>query len=367
MNISYNLIIGYNIANTLDSVIQKNTHIEKILIITDSIVENLYLKKIKSILSKNRIYEIVSYIIDAGEESKNWNNYNNITEILFNSSFTKNDLIISLGGGVVGDLSGFAASTYKRGINWINIPTTLLSMVDASIGGKTAINNIYGKNMIGTIFNPLTVLIDIYFLNSLNVSRIIEGIVELTKHFILLNKTYFNQFINILDNLDNIKNIIQIKDFLNLLVKSIMIKKSIIEKDPYDKGLRKILNFGHTIGHALEKANNKYSHGESIARGIIAECSIGEYLGITKKNTANKIKYLYEKLNLDYKLEKPQDIKKIIKLCMNDKKKLDNTSNIPMILIKDIGKIAYKNNYSYMLSHNYIQYGIEKLYGNRDK
>ncbi len=356
LNIDYTLVIGEKLYKEIVDFLVKNQDIRKILIVTDSVVEKLYLNTLIQFITNCVHINIYSHTVEAGENSKDKQNYHQISDILFKKTFTRNDIIISLGGGMVGDLTGFIASTYKRGINWINIPTTLLSMVDASIGGKTAINNKYGKNMVGTFYNPIAVFIDISYLKSLEKARIIDGLVELTKHFILKSNRYYNKTCQLISHIESLNDLIYHKDFFILLYKSILIKKTIIQKDPLEKGLRKVLNIGHTIGHAIEKIYPHMTHGEAVAKGIIAELTIGVELGITHKVALDRIKQLYHLLNIDITISSIAEMDQIINLSWNDKKRLNDTPNIPMVMIKYIGKVAKnKKHYTFNIPADIVK------------
>lgn len=203
----------------------------------------------------------------SGEENKNLTTCENIWQQLIQNNFDRKSLIINLGGGVIGDMGGFAASCYKRGIDFINIPTTLLSQVDSSIGGKLGIDFKYGKNLIGLFKNPKCVFISSLFFKSLPQRQFINGWAEIFKHALIQNKAQWDLYRN-LDILNT--------DMNAIVYPSLLIKKAVVKTDPYEKGLRKILNFGHTIGHAieaysLEHEENSLLHGEAIAIGMICE------------------------------------------------------------------------------------------------
>ena len=229
---------------------------KEVLLITDKNVYNLYNNKINKLFNSNEIY-----IIEPGEQSKNINNILDIIKLLIDKHYSRNSLIIGLGGGVITDLSGMIASIYKRGIDLILVPTTLLSMVDASIGMKNGINFLDTKNLIGTYKQACKTIIDFSFLKTLDKRIYNEGIFEIIKIFLAFSKDDYNNLLN-----NNLKEEDMIK-------KAIKLKQNIVMLDPYDKSLRHGLNFGHTIGHAIEscslKENNILYHGESIAYGML--------------------------------------------------------------------------------------------------
>ena len=220
-------------------------------------------KKLNIIKQKLKTKKNIIHVFNANEKNKNFKSINLILNKLFKFNFNRNDCIISLGGGITGDISGFAASIYKRGIKFINIPTTLLAQIDSSIGGKTGVNNKYGKNLIGSFMQPDIVLSDISFLKSLPKRELICGYGEIIKHAIISNKNIFNY----LDK--NINNILKLKSpFIEkTIADSCRVKKNVVEKDEKEKNLRKILNLGHTFAHAYEATSNyskKLNHGEAV-------------------------------------------------------------------------------------------------------
>ncbi len=261
------------------------------------------------------------------------------------NNFNRNDCVIAIGGGIVGDVASFAASLFKRGLYFVNIPTTLLAQVDSSIGGKTGINTKFGKNLIGTFYQPNLVISDINFLKSLSKREILCGYGEILKHFIIKNRKLFI-FLS-----KNFKNIINLKSpFIEKAIfESCLIKKKIVEKDENEKNLRKLLNFGHTFGHAYEGAlgfSKRLNHGEAVIMGIksAAEFSL-------KKKLLNNKDFLLIKNHIDSlnniltlnNFFKKKDISRIIYFMKSDKKNIDKKINL--ILIKKIGKIKIENFY----------------------
>ncbi len=339
--------------------LMKETKGNKILIVNDLNIEKYYPNLLQSqIKDKNKTYEIHKHTIGIGEEIKTIQTVENILEKLFVNKFTKNDLIISMGGGIVNDVTGYTASIYKRGMIWTSVPTTLLAMVDASIGGKTGVNNSFGKNMRGSMYNPSIVIINTNYLNTLPQIRLTEGLVELAKHFILFDKNNFIRLNKIIDNtLNSISlttlemeehkqkfksNLIKDPEFKQIIIESMKIKKDVVEKDARENNLRKALNLGHTIGHAIEILDPNIKHGIAVAKGTIAELTYGMEKGIVNKDDLSHIKNFYSKIDIDYSIKKDYDLKTLIKYMTNDKKRtLKNL--IPIVLINGIGDI-YKYN-----------------------
>lgn len=294
------IIVKVNALRSYEIKIEKGLIIDKSLpegfIITDTNVNKLYGNLVKG----------KSFIIQAGEASKTLETYKQIIDKL---SETNENTIISFGGGVVGDLSGFVASTYKRGISLIQIPTSLLAMVDSSIGGKNGVNLADKKNYLGTIYQPSQILIDPSFLETLPLTELKNGLAEIIKYSAVFNKP----------SPESIKKSILNKNFLDLIYECCKIKSEVVEKDENDLGYRHILNFGHTIGHAIELMSG-LSHGESIAIGMIKEAEIGKKLGYISKEKYESIIYLLKEAELPVSFPQNIDINKAIELMKKDKK-----------------------------------------------
>ncbi len=322
----YEIIIEKGIFNNLSKRMDSYTF-SKCVIITD---ENVYELYEKQILNLN--FEVI--IIEPGEKSKTLKTYASVIEKLLSINFNREDIIITLGGGVVGDLGGFIASTILRGVRYIQIPTTLLSQVDSSIGGKVAVNSIYGKNLIGNFYHPEEVIIDPFFLLTLPEREIKSGMGELIKHAIIKDSVLFDK----LNNYNSFKELYE--DIEEILFNSLNIKKEVVEIDEFDKGIRMILNFGHTIGHAIEKnfKEDYISHGEAVAFGMVHMIEIFEKNNETKLGCKERIEKLLKKYsiinNYNYKLNE------IYKYIENDKKIFNDEINI--IVLEDIGKVKIK-------------------------
>ena len=335
----YPIIIGSKIINTASNIFKSNNiFFEKSLIVYDTKVpiKNLNILK-KNIKAKTKIV----HHFNSSEKNKNLKNINSILNKLFKLNFNRNDCIISLGGGITGDVSGFAASIYKRGLKFINIPTTLLAQVDSSIGGKTGVNNIYGKNLIGSFMQPDLVLSDINFLKSLPKRELICGYGEILKHSIIDNRNSFNFLKKNFNKILNLESSFIIK----AIADSCKIKKSIVEKDENEKNLRQLLNFGHTFAHAFEGTNNyskKLNHGEAVLLGMFCASNFAKQKKIINKNEFNKIIAHYKKLKFSFKIEKyysKKNINKILSFMKKDKK--NNNNKINLVLLKKIGQGKY--------------------------
>ncbi len=317
----YSVIINDNLTK-LKSYAQKVINGDKLAIITDKTVGELYALKVKEIFSD---YSVYVYTIDGGEDGKSLQNYFELLQFLADNGFKRNDTVVALGGGVIGDLAGFTASTYMRGINLIMIPTTLLSMVDSSVGGKTAVNLPNGKNLVGSFYQPSLVYVSTEFLNTLSSREILSGMGEIIKYSFIGSGLTLND----------------IKDGVNasLIYKCIDIKRQIVENDEKESGERKLLNLGHTVGHAIEKIENyNLSHGECVLKGLYYSLEISKKLGVL--NNTNYLKSLeiitasgYNSFNLYKKQE-------LIKYITLDKKGIKDS--VDFIVIDDTLKAKVK-------------------------
>ena len=289
---------------------------------------------LKVFLKQIQTFDYQTIVSKSGEENKNINSSVIIWEKLSNNNGDRKSLIINLGGGVVGDIGGFVASTFKRGINYINIPTTLLSMVDASIGGKTGIDLGFLKNQVGTFYDPKMVLIDPLYLDTLNESELISGYAEIFKHSLICDLIFFNKLISQQNSID-FKNLKTIKS-------SIEIKNKIVLKDRKELKERKALNFGHTLGHAIESLflenNKRLLHGEAIGIGIVLEAFISNKIFDFPIDKLTKIKNHILKIFNRVDFTK-SEIDNIIKLLIHDKK--NSHGKVNFILLKDIGQPIY--------------------------
>ena len=330
---NYSLIVEKNSAiKHIINEVEKNN---KNIIIIDSKLTNL-IQKLKSINNVNLI------VISASEKIKSFENYSKICLKILKLKIDRSSKIIAVGGGTIGDLSGFVASTLLRGVKFILFPTTLLSQVDSSIGGKNGINTIHGKNLVGTFFQPDKVIIDISFLSTLPKRELRSGYAEILKHALIKDSKFFN-WLN-----KNYKKILDLEnDYISkAIVKSIKIKSFFVQKDENEKlrnsDSRAMLNFGHTFGHALETMNsysNKLTHGEAIAIGMSFASKISNKIGTLSNQELDNILSHLKKVNLpiyDDRIKKNE----IYNLMLVDKK---NTSNkISLIILRKIGK-AYFN------------------------
>ena len=339
----YSIVIGSNLMFNILKIIRDNSiNFKKCLVIIDKNISKKTISQIKKSLNKKKIY---IHFFKASEINKNINNVNKILDILLNKNFSREDCLISVGGGITGDISGFAASLFKRGLKFINIPTTLLSQVDSSIGGKTGVNTKYGKNLIGSFYQPNLVISDIQFLKTLPNREVICGYGEILKHSLIANKNFFN-FLN-----KNTKKIINLKSpFIEKSIfESCKIKKNIVEKDEKEKSLRKILNFGHTFAHAYEASlgySKKLNHGEAVILGMKTALIFSLKNNLLKKDEYYLIDNHITNSKLPSSIKKffkTQDLKKIMSFMLKDKK--NYSDKISLVLLKKIGSPIINKEY----------------------
>lgn len=333
---SYDIIIEKNILKRIDIEIKEIFSGEKIFILTDENVDKYYGEKVYSILEKAG-YNVKKMVVEAGEKSKSFSSLQNIYNELLDFKFTRTDLIITLGGGVIGDLGGFVASTFLRGVAFVQVPTSLLAQVDSSVGGKVGVDLERGKNLVGSFYQPKRVIIDPMVLESLEDRFFYDGMAEVIKYGCIKDKELFFNLLSYKNKSEVMKNIEYI------IYTCCKIKKEVVENDEKDTGERMILNFGHTIGHGIEQYYNyeKYTHGEGVAIGMYEITRLGEKLGETEEKSADLIREILIKYKLPYKLDvEMEELKESISL---DKKKFGKKLNL--IFISEIGKskIVQKN------------------------
>ncbi len=300
----------------------------KVAIITNPKISGLHINYLINHLNAKEIHIIT---LPDGEEYKNFNSINYALDRLFDAKFDRNSYIIAFGGGVIGDMSGFTASIFLRGVKFIQIPTTLLAMVDSSVGGKTGINNKYGKNLIGSFYQPEAVYIDTHFLSTLEKREFAAGMAEVIKMAVMFDKKFF-------ENLQN--ETLKIEEIIK---RSVELKADIVNQDEKEKGIRSVLNYGHTFAHVIENITNynTYLHGEAVAIGMVMANELAVELGLLQKQEAKEIKNLLEKHSLPTYLE-IKDIEEFYNHFFLDKKTMNN--NIKFILPKGIGNFEIVKN-----------------------
>lgn len=327
---TYPIYIKKGLIKSIGEEIKKIYKGKKIAIITDDNVDKYYGEEVLKDLEKND-FNVIKIALKPGEKSKSVDVLLNVYDKLLDFKITRSDLIIALGGGVVGDLTGFAAATLLRGIPFVQIPTSLLAQIDSSIGGKVAVDLPRGKNLIGNFYHPDAVYIDPNVIETLDDRYLYDGMAEVIKYACIKDMELFNK----LNSYNGKEELIENMDYIIHVCCNI--KKAVVENDEKDTGERMLLNFGHTVGHAIEKYFNfsKYTHGEAVALGMYYITKRSEKLGITKSGTCEKIKDILIKYNLEYEIElKEKD--KILETINLDKK--NQGEYINLVLLCDIGK-----------------------------
>lgn len=328
---------GKNLFNEIALYLKKNNLASKYVIITDSNIEKIHGKKLQDTLKKQG-FDVLIISFKAGEKSKTRKTKEIIEHKMLVNSCGRDTLILALGGGVTGDIAGFTAATYMRGIPFIQIPTSTMACADSSYGGKTGVDTTHGKNLIGAFHNPIAIFIDTELLKTIDKRNYINGIVEIIKHGLIMDKSFFNFIKNNIETIKNKESKDYDKIMQELLLKSINIKREVVEKDPNEKNIRKILNYGHTIGHAVETLSNyKLLHGEAVAIGISVESFISYKLGILSKSDFEEQINIFKKVGLNITIPKKIPTLNIIKSMKLDKK---SKKGIPeFVLLESIGKV----------------------------
>ena len=326
VNIPLKKVVDNSYDITIDTL--PNLHFDrKVAIITNTTVSKLHLTYLKDHLSAKELYVVT---LKDGEQYKNQESIDEILNSLFENRFNRKSLLIAFGGGVIGDMTGFSASIYQRGIDFIQIPTTLLSQVDASVGGKTGMNNAYGKNLVGAFHQPRAVYIDPYFLNTLPSREFGAGFAEIVKMAVTFNKDFFTYLQNA-DLTD--ENILQ-----EVIKKAVSTKANVVSLDEKEHGIRAALNYGHTFGHVIENETKykKYLHGEAVSIGMVMANQLAVEMNLMSNDEAKAIKELLLKYDLpiDYEIK---DVQKFYEAFFLDKKSSD--SSITFILPHGIGDV----------------------------
>lgn len=327
----YDIVYANNFDTLLSEMEPLNIINRNICIITDSDVKNLYAEIIMQLL-QNACKKIVLFSFPSGEKSKTLDTVKDAYTFLIQEGFTRKDLLIALGGGVVGDLTGYTAATFLRGIDFVQIPTSLLSQVDSSIGGKTGVDFDHYKNMVGAFYMPKLVYINISTLKDLSDRQFFSGMAEVMKSALLKDALFYEWIItNMYEICERNENTLK-----EMVIRTDEIKKAIVEKDPTEKGDRALLNLGHTIGHAIEKAKNfELLHGECVALGCVSAAYISMKHKLLSADEYYEIRDMFVPFYLPITVDNI-DPEEILRLTKSDKKM--ETDKIKFILLKKIGK-----------------------------
>ena len=330
VNISLKKVIDNSYDITIGTV-PKLSFDTKVAIVTNPRVSGLHLGYL---LSKIRAKELYIITVPDGEEYKNQRSVDTVLESLFNHRFNRNSMLIAFGGGVIGDMTGYVASIYQRGIDFIQIPTTLLSQVDASVGGKTGMNNSYGKNLIGAFHQPRAVYIDPYFLTTLPTREFSAGVAEIVKMAVTFNKDFFEFLENAdLHDVDILKEAIK---------KAVQTKADVVSKDEKEHGLRAALNYGHTFAHVIENETKykQFLHGEAVAIGMVMANRVALKMGMLSQSEADRIEKLLKKYGLKTGYE-VRDVSDFYEAFFLDKKSSD--SSVTFIVPHRLGGVEITN------------------------
>lgn len=317
----YSIYTQNNLLCGCGELIRNHSNAKTFAIITDDIVDKLYSEKLIQTLNSNGC-RTVKFVFPHGEEQKSEKTLFDIYEFLSANQITRTDCLIALGGGVTGDITGYAAATYLRGLDFIQIPTTLLSQIDSSVGGKTGINIASGKNLVGAFKQPICVVCDPSVLSTLNKRELSDGMAEVVKYGMIKSATLF-EFIE-KHSLEDLLDIVS-----EIIPQCIEIKKQLVEADTFDRGERMLLNFGHTFGHSIEKISEfQITHGSGVAIGM---CIVSEF--DKSCSYIDRLKNCLKAYDLPTECEYP--LSKLAKICLNDKKRDGDTLNL--IICDEIG------------------------------
>ena len=341
---TYDIIIGEGILEEAGSIIRKTVGGQSAVIVSDDNVAKLYGEQLVDTLTKNN-YKIFEYIFPNGESSKKSENFISILNYLAEKNIGRTDVVVALGGGVTGDLAGFVAACYMRGIRFVQIPTTLLAAVDSSVGGKTGINLSNGKNLVGAFYQPDSVICDIDMLSTLDETTLSDGYAEIIKYGIIADSKLFDSLKNPINN-----------QFEDVIARCVEIKRDIVAQDEFENNKRRLLNLGHTVGHAIEKLSNyQISHGHAIAVGMAIVTRAAFRMKMCSFDCLNDILKMLEQyklpINTNYKADE------LARACLADKKR--DGDIITMVFPVEIGECILKD-VSIDELVNIIQLGLEE-------
>jgi len=331
---SYNIMVGNGTLKDIGKTLEKFEFSNKVALISNPNVYDLYGKTVSGSLQDSG-YELTEVLIPDGEAYKSLAYAEKIYEALLKAKLDRKSALIALGGGVIGDITGYAASTYMRGIDFIQLPTTLLAQVDSSVGGKTGVNHPLGKNMIGTFWQPRFVSIDTATLGTLPRREFLSGLGEVIKYGVIWDKEFF-VFLE-----KNREKILQLEpaSLTHIIRRSCEIKSDVVSKDERESGLRAILNYGHTIGHAVETLTGykKYLHGEAVAVGMYMEAKLSHQLGLINNEEVLRIKALISSYELPSEMPGEIEISDLIETMQIDKKTV--AGKMHFVLPEKVGSV----------------------------
>ncbi|MCK4629339.1 MAG: 3-dehydroquinate synthase, partial [Sedimentisphaerales bacterium] len=349
---SYPVFVGSETLALFGAFFLQHCDSRKAVVITDENVGPLYAQAVNENLNNSGV-QGHTITVPAGEATKRREVVESIYDKLFDLSIERSDAIVALGGGVVGDLAGFVAATFKRGVNYVQLPTSLLAMVDSSIGGKTGINHPRGKNMIGAFYQPKMVFADIAVLKTLPRRELGCGLAETVKHAVIRDVEFFRHLENHTDQIMNLEPELMI----DLVVRNCRIKAAIVSADEFESGLRGILNLGHTIGHTIETvcADRDVHHGEAVSLGMVAAARLAIGRGLLKAETIDRITALLNRLNLPTSVSEELPVDKLYEAMKQDKKV--RAGKIRFVLPTSLGSCTFVDD----ISEDDIKNAIKEL------
>jgi len=349
---SYPIYIESGSISDIGFLSEKHSISKKVVLITDTTVDSLYANGVANTLEKSN-YQVIKIVVAVGEQSKSLKTSDEVFEELIKNRIDRSATIIALGGGVIGDLAGFVAATYKRGISFVQIPTTLLAQTDSSVGGKVGINHQLGKNLIGAFYQPKFVLIDPAVLKTLDRRDIISGLGEVVKYGLIWDEKFITKLEK---NLYELKTISHVGLYEDIIERCCSIKADIVSRDEKETGLRTILNFGHTIGHALEAETNYqyFRHGDAVLWGMQAMSWLSYELDLLEKDDYKRI---VELLHNMIEIDLPSNLspEQMLKTVYFDKKNIGN--ELQVVLLNKIGQALIKKN----IEDRYILSAVKRI------
>ncbi len=330
---SYEILLGEGLLDDLPRILEQHSPAHRYAIITDSTVGRLYGEHVVSQLGGEPRCGLFAFA--AGERNKTRDTWASLTDQLLSAEFGRDTVVVALGGGVVGDVAGFLAATYLRGVPYVQVPTTLLAMIDSSIGGKTGVDTRAGKNLVGVFHQPAVVIADITTLATLPTPQISAGMAEAIKHGAIADAEYFSWLVAEHESILGRDPVV----LLEVVRRSIQIKATVVTEDERDRGKRAILNFGHTVAHSLE-ATTEYEllHGEAVALGMLAEADLGIRLGVTLAEVRARLDEAVRILGLPLQLSGNVDPQRLLEAMAQDKKRRGGT--VRFALLERLGRMA---------------------------
>jgi 3-dehydroquinate synthase len=335
---SYPIHIGQNILPRIGEFLKTAGLRGKVAVVTNPTVAQLYLDTVRNALTASG-FEMTAALVPDGEQYKNLQSLATLYDRLVGERFERKSCVVALGGGVVGDLAGFAAATYLRGIPYVQVPTTLLAQVDSSVGGKTGVNHQDGKNLIGAFYQPRVVLIDVSVLASLPRRELVGGLAEVIKYGIIEDSTLFAFLEREVDSLLEMEH----ERLIRTISTSCSIKARVVEKDERENDYRAVLNFGHTIGHALEAATGytQLLHGEAVGVGMVKAAALSVQQGLCDRASFERIRSLISKAGLPLEIPSGLSMQSLIQAMQTDKKSADG--KIKFVMCMGIGKTCFQS------------------------